>query len=166
MKVRSPIAIAGACVLALLAGVIPASLAHSSARGGLPARPSVHTASLPRFEPDGASFISANTGWVLMGASCSSCVGALLATSDGGAQWNALYALWQQESGWSNTARNKGSGAYGIAQALPPTKYPLAAQASGGSNPKAQIQWGLGYIKGRYGSPEGALAHEDAFGWY
>lgn len=95
-------------------------------------------------------------------------MGKLLAAGFGwtGAQWNALFALWQRESGWSNTARNPSSGAYGIAQALPPTKYPFAGQAAGGSSAKAQIGWGLAYIKDRYGSPEAALAHENAVGWY
>jgi hypothetical protein len=29
-----------------------------------------------------------------------------------------------------------------------------------------QIRWGLTYIQGRYGSPCGAWAHEEADGWY
>jgi cell wall-associated NlpC family hydrolase len=80
-------------------------------------------------------------------------------------QWAALVKLWTRESGWSVTATNPTSGAYGIAQALPPDKY-----ASAGSNWRTsavtQIRWGLGYIKDRYGSPEAAWAHETTFGWY
>jgi SLT domain-containing protein len=34
------------------------------------------------------------------------------------------------------------------------------------SSAGAQIDWGLGYIKGRYGSPAGAWAHEVANNWY
>ena len=83
-----------------------------------------------------------------------------------GAQWVNLDALWQQESGWSNTAKNPSSGAYGIPQALPPTKLPFAGQEGGGSSAVAQIGWGLNYIKGRYGSPIAAEAHEQSFGWY
>ncbi|HXI66464.1 MAG TPA: hypothetical protein VNH41_00875, partial [Steroidobacteraceae bacterium] len=83
-----------------------------------------------------------------------------------GANWANLDALWQQESGWSNTAKNPSSGAYGIAQALPPTKMPFSAQEAGGSNAAAQIAWGLSYIKSRYGSPIAAMAHEQSVGWY
>jgi resuscitation-promoting factor RpfB len=85
-----------------------------------------------------------------------------------GTQWDDLVSLWNQESGWSNTAENP-SGAYGIAQALPNTKYPLPGQppSEGGmSDPTTQIAWGLAYILGRYGSPSGAWAHEVSAGWY
>jgi hypothetical protein len=34
------------------------------------------------------------------------------------------------------------------------------------SNPHAQISWMIGYIRGRYGDPIGAAAHERNFGWY
>lgn len=93
----------------------------------------------------------------------------LLAASYGwstGPNWNALVALWTRESGWSQYATNPSSGAYGIPQALPPTKMPGSAQAAGGSSPMAQIIWGLDYILGRYGSPVAAMAHEDSVGWY
>ena len=90
----------------------------------------------------------------------------LMPAWSGGAEWAAWNAVAMRESGWSNIARNASSGAYGIAQALPPTKYPFAGQAAGGSNPTAQITWMIGYIRSRYGDPIGALAHENAFGWY
>jgi hypothetical protein len=85
-----------------------------------------------------------------------------------GQQWADLVSLWNKESGWSATADNSGSGAYGIAQALPPTKYPAAAQAPpiGNSSASAQISWGLEYIKETYGSPSAAWAHEVANNWY
>jgi hypothetical protein len=79
-------------------------------------------------------------------------------------QYGCLVALWNQESGWRWNAENA-SGAYGIPQALPGSKM-----ASAGSdwltNPATQIRWGLGYIKGLYGNPCGAWAHEQADGWY
>lgn len=84
-------------------------------------------------------------------------------------QWPYLQELWQRESGWSNTADNPTSGAYGIAQALPSTKYPLAGRPpseGGSSDAQAQIDWGMAYIKGRYGTPQMAWAHEEANGWY
>jgi len=85
-----------------------------------------------------------------------------------GNQWDCLIQLWNDESGWSNTAENP-SGAYGIAQALPNTKYPKAGQppSEGGSaSATAQIAWGLTYILTTYGSPCSALAHENAYHWY
>lgn len=83
-----------------------------------------------------------------------------------GTQWNDLVQLWDRESGWNNKAENPSSGAYGIAQALPASKYPKAGQASGGSSASAQISWGLQYIKSTYGSPSAAWAHEESAGWY
>jgi hypothetical protein len=82
----------------------------------------------------------------------------------------ADFAAWNNvamaESGWNQFALNASSGAYGIAQALPPTKYPFAGQAAGGSNPTAQITWMWNYMQQRYGGPQGAWAHEQAFHWY
>ena len=55
-----------------------------------------------------------------------------------------------------------------MAQALPASKYPFAGQALGGSNARAQILWGLNYIRTRpdYGDPLAAWAHEQSMGWY
>jgi hypothetical protein len=86
-----------------------------------------------------------------------------------GSQWTALDNVVMAESGWDNTIANASSGAYGIAQALPATKYPLAGQppSDGGSaNAQVQIAWMLAYIKQRYGTPANAWAHEQQFGWY
>lgn len=70
-------------------------------------------------------------------------------------QWGALQTLWQGESGWDEHARNKSSGAFGIPQALPASKMGRAAV---GGDAGAQIRWGLGYIRDRYGSPAQALS--------
>jgi len=78
-----------------------------------------------------------------------------------GPQWTALEKLWTNESGWNPKAKNPSSGAYGIPQALPHTKMPKAAwpeSAGGRSDAATQIQWGLNYIKQRYGTPVLALA--------
>lgn len=76
-----------------------------------------------------------------------------------------LVALWNKESNWNMYAKNKYSGAYGIPQALPAYKM-----ASAGSdyltNYQTQVNWGLSYIKGRYGNPTVALYHSQATGWY
>jgi photosystem II stability/assembly factor-like uncharacterized protein len=89
MKVPALIAIVGASGLALLAGVLPVSLASSSGRARLAARPAVPAAKTSTFEPDGASFISPVTGWVLGQSGCASCA-ALRMTTDGGAAWTPL----------------------------------------------------------------------------
>ncbi len=77
----------------------------------------------------------------------------------------SLVALWNKESGWNPTSRNRSSGAYGIPQALPAGKM-----ASAGSdyltNYKTQINWGLSYISSRYGSPSAAWNHSQTTGWY
>ena len=73
-------------------------------------------------------------------------------------------SLWNRESGWNTHAANP-SGAYGIPQALPGSK--MASAGGDWQNGYAtQITWGLGYISGSYGSPCGAWAHSNAFGWY
>lgn len=84
----------------------------------------------------------------------------------GANEWPALKSLWTQESGFSETARNPSSGAYGIPQSLPASKMGPAAQGSGAGAARAQIGWGLRYIRGRYGSPSAAWAHEQAHNWY
>jgi hypothetical protein len=80
-------------------------------------------------------------------------------------QWGCLESLWQKESGWNERAMNRYSGAYGIPQSLPGTKM-ASAGADWQTNPATQIKWGLGYIKGRYGTPCGAWGHSQARGWY
>ncbi|HEY1249209.1 MAG TPA: transglycosylase SLT domain-containing protein, partial [Nitrososphaera sp.] len=78
----------------------------------------------------------------------------------------ALVPLWNQESGWNRFAKNPSSGAYGIPQALPPTKMPFAAQEAGGSDPIEQIMWGLNYIRDRYKSPSDPMGAYNAWGGY
>jgi transglycosylase-like protein with SLT domain len=79
-------------------------------------------------------------------------------------QMPALVQLWAKESGWSTTAANS-SGAYGIPQALPGSKM-AAVAGDWRTNPATQITWGLGYIKGRYGSPDQAWAFWQSHRWY
>lgn len=82
-----------------------------------------------------------------------------------GSEWNSLYALWMQESGFNDHATNPSSGAYGIPQSLPASKM-ASAGSDWQTNPATQIKWGLSYIKGRYGDPNGAWAHEKKYNWY
>lgn len=91
--------------------------------------------------------------------------GRLSAYGWGQDQFQCLAQLWTKESNWLTTATNPYSGAYGIAQALPAGKY-----ASAGSdwltNYRTQVEWGLGYIRDRYGSPCGAWNHSVRYNWY
>jgi hypothetical protein len=80
-------------------------------------------------------------------------------------QFSCLDPLWAHESGWSVTAYNAGSGAYGIPQALPGSRM-ASAGPNWQTNAATQIRWGLEYIKGTYGSPCAAWDHEQATGWY
>jgi hypothetical protein len=80
-------------------------------------------------------------------------------------QYSCLVTLWERESNWRVNATNKSSGAYGIPQALPGTKM-ASEGADWLTNPQTQINWGLNYIKSRFGAPCGALAHSNKFGWY
>jgi hypothetical protein len=79
-------------------------------------------------------------------------------------QVGCLVALWDRESGWNELAAN-GIGAYGIPQALPGSK--MESEGSDWeTNPVTQINWGLGYIAGRYGTPCEAWNHSEDVGWY
>ena len=80
-------------------------------------------------------------------------------------QFSCLDPLWAHESGWSVTASNAGTGAYGIPQALPGSRM-SSAGPDWQDNAATQIRWGLEYIKGTYGSPCGAWDHEVTTGWY
>jgi hypothetical protein len=81
------------------------------------------------------------------------------------AEYGCLVALWDRESGWNVYAQNPSSGAYGIPQALPGDKM-ASSGADWQTNPATQINWGIGYIAGRYGTPCGAWAYSEAHGWY
>ena len=82
-----------------------------------------------------------------------------------GAEWTALYDVEEAEAGFSLTATNPSSGAYGLAQFINgPAEY---AQYGGNSTTAAgQATAMVNYIKQRYGDPEAAWAHEEADHWY
>jgi len=89
----------------------------------------------------------------------------LLAARGQSSQFSCLDQLWNRESGWSTSADNPASSAYGIPQALPGSKM-ASAGADWRTNPATQITWGLSYIASRYGSPCGAWSHSQSNGWY
>lgn len=76
----------------------------------------------------------------------------MLAMGWGANEWPALDALWTGESGWNANAVNPSSGAYGIPQALGHGNVFALGDA------RAQIAWGLNYIKSTYGDPNSAYA--------
>lgn len=91
--------------------------------------------------------------------------GAVRSRGWGEGEFNCLVSLWNRESGWNVNASNGSSGAYGIPQALPGSKM-SSAGSDWATNAGTQIEWGLGYISGRYGTPCGAWAHSEDMGWY
>ena len=80
-------------------------------------------------------------------------------------QWVCLDSLWYQESKFETNAHNRRSGAFGIPQALPASRM-ASAGADWRTNPATQIQWGLSYIKARYGTACNAWAHWKRARWY
>lgn len=86
-------------------------------------------------------------------------VGELLAKENygwSGAQWECLDKLWIKESQWTYTSHNKRSGAHGIPQAYPASRYESIG-SDWRKNPVTQILWGLKYIDVRYSTPCRAL---------
>ena len=75
------------------------------------------------------------------------------------------YVLWTKESHWNYKARNKSSGAHGIAQALPASKMNVVS-TDWRTNPVTQIRWGLRYISIRYETPCKALAKHKRSNYY
>lgn len=85
-----------------------------------------------------------------------------------GRLWGCLDTLWgQRESHWSITAGYRPGywHAYGVAQALPPSKM-ASVGADWRTSAWTQIRWGLGYIAERWGDPCNALANSYARGFY
>jgi hypothetical protein len=80
-------------------------------------------------------------------------------------QFGCFSWIVSRESGWSVTATNPSSGAYGLGQALPGSKM-ASAGPDWQTNPATQIKWTLGYMDERYGSPCGAEGFWEGHGWY
>ena len=90
-------------------------------------------------------------------------------------EFQCLDNLWNRESNWRVTALNPAFDrskpptpeyqAYGIVQAAPGSKM-ASSGADWKTNPATQINWGLDYIKNRYGSPCAAWDHSERKNWY
>jgi hypothetical protein len=84
------------------------------------------------------------------------------------AQMTCTSNIYWRESSWSNTVWNggshlpTGSGAFGIAQSLPYSKYPKLGWPTGyggKADANTQIAWGVAYMTDTYGSPCGAWSY-------
>jgi hypothetical protein len=139
----------------------PADKVAPKPKAAAPAVPAVHAA------PTAATAAApAPVTWDTSPGSAQSYAASKLSSYGWGQdQMSCLVPLWNKESTWNYQASNPGSGAYGIPQSLPGSKM-ASAGADWQTNPQTQINWGLGYIKGSYGSPCGAWGHSQATGWY
>ncbi|MCZ9340347.1 lytic transglycosylase domain-containing protein, partial [Streptomyces sp. TRM76130] len=81
------------------------------------------------------------------------------------AQFQCFSNIVDHESSWNYQAVNASSGAYGLFQALPASKY-SSAGSDWQTNPATQIKWGLSYMNERYGSPCEAWTFWQANHWY
>ncbi|GAB2841554.1 transglycosylase SLT domain-containing protein [Streptomyces deserti] len=81
------------------------------------------------------------------------------------AQYECFSKIVDHESDWNVNATNASSGAYGLVQALPAAKM-ASAGSDWKTNPATQIEWGLDYMKDRYGSACDAWSFWQANGWY
>lgn len=91
---------------------------------------------------------------------------AMIAAGYPASEWDAMRNLMMGESGFRNTAQNPSSTAYGMFQFLDDTWATVGGQKT--SDPGMQAQYGLQYIKQRYGSPSAAWAFWQAQSphWY
>ena len=74
------------------------------------------------------------------------------------ADFTATVYIISHESGWSVSATNPSSGAYGLPQALPGSKM-VSAGADWATNYQTQLKWFWGYCASRYGSIQGAYSY-------
>jgi hypothetical protein len=71
-------------------------------------------------------------------------------------QFECIVELYERESNWRPEARN------GSHHGIPQGKSQWLAKA----DPYKQVEWGVRYIKARYGSPCVALTHFKRKGWH
>lgn len=81
-----------------------------------------------------------------------------------GDQFGDLNWLLTRESGWNPNAQNPTSTAYGLFQFLNGTWGTVGAKKT--SDPRAQLEAGLKYIKQRYGDVRGARSFWERNNWY
>ena len=89
----------------------------------------------------------------------------LLANGGTEADFTATVYIISHESGWSVSATNPSSGAYGLPQALPGSKM-ASHGADWATNYQTQLKWFWDYCNSRYGSVQGAYGFWHANHWY
>lgn len=77
-----------------------------------------------------------------------------------GAEWAAILSIVMKESSWNPNAANPNSSARGLFQKMTSIHGPLEPTIEG------QAEWGLNYIRSRYGTPSAALRFHNANGYY
>lgn len=75
----------------------------------------------------------------------------------GNGQWSCLDTLIHHESRWNHRAQNPTSGAAGLFQRI--DGDPMDSVEN-------QVEWGIGYVKHRYGKPCDALRFFRTNNWY
>lgn len=90
---------------------------------------------------------------------------------NGAAELTCLIPLWNHESGWNPNAANPSSTARGIPQMMMNIHYGADWQSNAAgvaylTNPQVQINKGLDYIIGRYGTPCNAWGIWQSQSWY
>jgi phage-related protein len=75
-------------------------------------------------------------------------------------QWAAIDRLVQKESSWNPNAANPTSSARGLFQKMTSIHGPIEP------TPAGQAEWGLNYIRGRYGTPVSALDFHNRNNYY
>jgi hypothetical protein len=96
----------------------------------------------------------------------------LLAAYGWSSQWSQFNSLVNSESGWAWDAVNPGGHgyngekhAYGIPQALPPSKM-ASAGSDWKTNGFTQLRWMMNYIHDRYGTPAAAWSYHLSHNYY
>ena len=79
-------------------------------------------------------------------------------------EYGCLTKLWGKESAWNPRAKSP-TNDYGIPQRNMPN-HSKKQRENFLRNPKAQIDWGIGYIRHRYGTVCKALEHHKRRNWY
>lgn len=80
-------------------------------------------------------------------------------------QYACFANIISHESSWNVHAVNPSSGAYGLAQALPASKYSEFG-SDWRNSATIQIKWALAYMTSRYGSPCAAWTFWQNHNWY
>jgi hypothetical protein len=129
-----------------LAALQQSGVSHLAADRGNSPRPLKETPVAPNAKPGGAP-VGGNQGVVYQ---------AMINAGFAPSEWSSLQSLLNDESGFRNTAKNPTSTAYGMFQFLDSTWGTVGGSKT--ADPGLQAQYGLTYIKQRYGTPSAAWA--------